>query len=196
MTVTGVIAYCLLLLYLSVERLLRKGAAALELTPEPSDKGSSYLLWITSAVTVTAIVIAPLMNHYELGNWTSHDIGYYTSYFGVMCMVGGLVLRYLAAITLGEFYTRTLRVCETHHVVDTGPYRFIRHPGYLGTLLISAGAGLAVSNWLVFWIVLVPNFLEKRYRIRTEEKMLSDALQEEYSRYVEHNKWRLIPFIY
>jgi len=195
MTVTGVIAYCLLLVYASVERLLRQGAAALELTPEPSDQGSTNRLLITSLITLIALVVAPVINHYGWGNWANYHAAYYTSWVGVLCMLGGLVLRYLAAMTLGEFYTRTLRICEDHRVVETGPYRFIRHPGYLGTVLIGAGAGLAVSNWLVFWVVLVPNLLEKQYRIRTEEKMMHDALPEKYARYVE-NTWRLIPFIY
>jgi len=64
-------------------------------------------------------------------------------------MIGGLSLRYWAAKTLGEFYTRTLRIIEGHHIVSQGPCRFIRNPGYLGILMLNAGAGLAVMNWIV-----------------------------------------------
>lgn len=44
--------------------------------------------------------------------------------------VSGLALRVWSMRTLGAFYTRTLRTAQNQHVVDTGPYRMIRHPGY------------------------------------------------------------------
>lgn len=107
----------------------------------------------------------------------------------------GLAIRYWAAKTLGEFYTRTLRILDEHSVVQAGPYCIIRHPGYLGTLLIGAGFGLAVSNWIVFSILLITELAAKLYRIRVEEKMLQDALEEPYKAY-SANTWRLVPFVY
>lgn len=191
MTVTGAIAYCLLFTYLAVERLLRKGTAALALKPGAADAGSSYFIWVASVITLVAVVLAPVLNHYGMGDWYSQ----FTGWTGVVWMLGGLVVRYLAATTLGMFYTRTLQVGETQHIVDAGLYSVIRHPGYLGTLLISTGAGLAVNNWIVLGVVLITGIGSKLYRIRVEEAMLHREFAEEYASYVQKT-WKLIPFVW
>src|SRR5258708_1479204 len=64
-------------------------------------------------------------------------------------MIIGLTLRVWAAQVLGRFYTRTLRTTDKQRIVQSGPYHLIRHPGYLGTILIWIGAGLAVLKRLV-----------------------------------------------
>jgi protein-S-isoprenylcysteine O-methyltransferase Ste14 len=47
---------------------------------------------------------------------------------------------------LAGHYARTLRVVDEQPVVRTGPYRYVRHPGYLGALLICVGAALSARN--------------------------------------------------
>jgi protein-S-isoprenylcysteine O-methyltransferase len=97
--------------------------------------------------------------------------------------------------TLGAFYTRTLKVLDDQSVVQNGPYRFIRHPGYLGTILMWVGAGLAVVNWIVTLCVLLILCIAYYYRIRTEEAMLLEQLGQPYADYQAHT-WRLLPYIY
>jgi Isoprenylcysteine carboxyl methyltransferase (ICMT) family len=48
---------------------------------------------------------------------------------GLIRQARELALRVWSMRTLGSFYTRTLRTTKDQHVVDTGPYRMIRHPG-------------------------------------------------------------------
>lgn len=62
---------------------------------------------------------------------------------GLIMQASGLALRVWSMRTLGAFYTRTLRTAQNQHVVDTGPYRMIRHPGYTGALLVWIGLALA-----------------------------------------------------
>ena len=95
---------------------------------------------------------------------------------------------------LGKFYTRTLKVTENQSIVRAGPYRFIRHPGYLGSILIWSGVAASTTNWIVLLIVLIVMFGVYIYRIQSEEKMLISTNAD----YAEYRKqtWRLIPLIY
>lgn len=191
MTKTTAIAYLLLIVYTLIERLLRKGKPALSLKAAESDRGSSRLLVIVSLFNLFGAIIAPVLNGYGIGYWEPVYVGW----LGIVSMLIGLATRYSAARTLGEFYTRTLQILEKHCLVQTGLYRMIRHPGYLGTLLIGVGAGLAVNNWIVFLVALTTQLISKLYRIRVEETMLQKSLGKAYKDYAERT-WRLIPYVY
>jgi protein-S-isoprenylcysteine O-methyltransferase Ste14 len=58
----------------------------------------------------------------------------------------GIGLRVWAMRELHGHYARTLRVVDEQPVVRSGPYRYVRHPGYLGSLLICVGAALSARN--------------------------------------------------
>ncbi len=96
--------------------------------------------------------------------------------------------------TLGAFSTRTLRTEDDPHVVDSGAYPFIRHPGYTGSLLTWAGLGLASRSIPV--IVAVAALLGRAYqrRIGAEEQLLRQELPG-YAEYCRSTK-RLIPFVW
>ena len=110
-------------------------------------------------------------------------------------MSGGIALRVWAIRTLGRFYTRTLRTAPQQELVREGPYRVLRHPGYLGDIVMWAGATLATSNWLVAAVTVPLMFAAYCFRIGTEEQMLREAFGEEYARY-RGRTWRLIPFLF
>ncbi len=82
-----------------------------------------------------------------------------------------------------------------HHIVQEGPYRLIRHPGYSGSLLVWIGAGLVTSNWIVLIVVTLVCISAYLYRIRSEEAMLVAEFGEEYENYIRRTR-RLIPFVY
>jgi protein-S-isoprenylcysteine O-methyltransferase len=110
-------------------------------------------------------------------------------------MLSGLALRIWALRVLGAFYTRTLRTDTGQHLIDEGPYGLIRHPGYLGDILMWLGAGVATANGIVTGMIILPLVRAYQYRIRVEEAMLTNAFPQEYPSYARRT-WRLIPFIY
>lgn len=174
-----------------VERLLRKGKQALSLQPVQFDRGSSRLIWSIGLLNLLLIFLAPAFNSCGIGYWDNEYIGW----IGVLLMLVGLTIRYLAAKTLGKFYTRTLQIFEGQQIVEQGLYRLIRHPGYLGTLIMDLGAGLAINNWAICLAILLTGFMPRLYRIYVEEEMLEGIFGEQYRDYSEKT-WRLIPFIY
>ena len=113
----------------------------------------------------------------------------------LLIAIAGLALRSWAAVTLGEFYTRTLKIVDRQKIVDRAPYSVIRHSGYAEISLLEIGVGMALNNWLIFIIISAIAIVSRLYRIQTEEKMLMSSLKGEYLAYQDRT-WRLIPLIY
>jgi protein-S-isoprenylcysteine O-methyltransferase len=110
-------------------------------------------------------------------------------------MLTGIGVRSWATHALGSSYTRTLQSVPEQRLVREGPYGRVRHPGYLGTLLVWMGAAIALANWMVAAIVSVVMIRAYGYRMQVEEEMLTRAFGREYERYVSRTR-RLVPFLY
>ena len=113
---------------------------------------------------------------------------------GLIMQACGLALRVWSMRTLGDFYSRTLRTTQEQHVVDTGPYRIIRHPGYTGALLV--WVGLALTSRSAPAPVLVAGLMGRAYqrRITAEESLLRRELRD-YGDYIRRTK-KIVPFIW
>ncbi len=72
---------------------------------------------------------------------------------GLAAEAAGLGLRIWSLRTLGAAYTRTLRADVAQPLVTDGPYRLVRHPGYLGTHLTWTGFGLTSGSGTVAAVV-------------------------------------------
>lgn len=118
-----------------------------------------------------------------------------TAVVGLALMVAGLLLRWWAVAHLGRFFTVNVAVASDHRVVDTGPYRLIRHPSYTGILLTCLGVGLCFGNLASLLVIVVPIVALALKRVRVEEAALASELGEDYRTYMSHTK-RLIPGVY
>jgi protein-S-isoprenylcysteine O-methyltransferase Ste14 len=107
----------------------------------------------------------------------------------------GLIIRVSALLTLKQFFTYTVGALEHQKVIDIGLYKLIRHPGYLGQLLIFLGISLSISNWISILTMMIPVCLGYFNRMNVEEKFMRDQFGDEYSRYQQRTK-RIIPFVY
>src|SRR6185369_11004178 len=182
-----VLAFLFAICFFAIEPLFRQGKAAKSLERTASDKGSSTLIVVLFGVV---IFLPPLLNFLQVGQIESSGL----RWLGLSIMVFGLGLRFWSMRVLGRYYTRTLRVAEQQAIVTQGPYRIIRHPGYLGTICVWMGFALAVGNWLALIIHAILLLGVYGYRIRSEEAMLIDTFGIEYQEYCNQT-WRLVPFI-
>ena len=114
---------------------------------------------------------------------------------GVSLILLGVALRWYAIWTLGRYFTRDVAVSADQRVVQNGPYRYIRHPAYSGTFLTMLGVGLAVTNWASLVALLIGVFSGHMYRVRVEEKALSQAIGQPYVEYMHRTK-RFIPLVF
>jgi protein-S-isoprenylcysteine O-methyltransferase Ste14 len=190
---TTICAYALIgVFFLGVERRMRKGKEAKSLRAGHFDRGSTWLIGVTVMVIFVSLLAGPVLNHFQVGRFVYDTL---VGWAGVGIMAGGIALRAWASKTLGEFYTRTLLIKAEHRVVDQGPYRMVRHPGYLGYILMMIGAAFATANWFAVAIVTVTVLVTYTYRIHVEESMLQTALGEQYKSYMART-WCLVPFVY
>ncbi len=114
---------------------------------------------------------------------------------GVPVIWIGLAIRAWAVVVLGAAFRTTVEVDTDQRVVADGPYRWIRHPSYTGLLLIAAGFGLALGNWLSVLICLALPLPAMLRRIQVEETELTRVLGEPYRAYEAETK-RLIPGVW
>ena len=114
---------------------------------------------------------------------------------GIVLMVLGIALRAWSVIVLGRNFTVYVQVRDEQPVVDTGPYRLLRHPSYTGLLLVCLGIGLALGNWLALVVVVVVPAIAILVRIRVEERALLAGIGEPYRRFSATRK-RLIPWVW
>ncbi len=178
-------------IFFGIEGFLRKGEAAKSLARGDSDRRSTAIIGAAYGIGALVLFSALPLNYLQIGHFAFAGV----VWIGTAVMIAGLMLRIRATQVLGEFYTRTLRTMDHQVIVERGPYRIIRHPGYLGVILLWAGAGLATENWIVTLGVALLMLVVYNYRIRSEEAMLVTVFGEQYKNYSARTR-KLIPFIY
>ena len=119
----------------------------------------------------------------------------YLSIIGFIISLSGLWIRWSAIRTLNQHFNYHITFVEGHQLVETGLYRIIRHPSYIGQTLIFIGCGLAFANWITLLLFFFPHFSVILYRIHVEEKALAGYFKEKYKEY-QKRTFRLIPWIY
>jgi protein-S-isoprenylcysteine O-methyltransferase Ste14 len=136
-----------------------------------------------------------------VGHWVlaGLDIGrFHWSLVPWGVQLAGLV-GYAAALSVlfwamhsNPFYSSVVRVQteRRHHTVATGPYRFVRHPGYAATLLAMVSGGVALGSWLAMLPILVFSGLFIR-RTLLEDRLLQQEL-EGYAEYARKVRYRLV----
>jgi protein-S-isoprenylcysteine O-methyltransferase Ste14 len=191
---TTVAALLILGYFLVVEPRTRKGAAARSLESGAFDRGSTLAIGAAFGFSIMLLLLTLALNAFQLGPLPLR-FGAWLGWVGVGLMLAGLALRLLAARTLGAFYTRTLVAAPGQPVVQRGPYRVVRHPGYLGDLILWIGAALATQNLVAIAGIPVVMIAVYAYRIRREEAMLNATLGDSYAAYVART-WGLIPWVY
>ena len=103
----------------------------------------------------------------------------------------------LWAMRVNRFFSSIVRIQNDRGqvVVTTGPYVFIRHPGYLAGIVIVVASGPALDSWIAAAILVVSTLPFLLYRAATEDRVLLAELPG-YRNYAERVRWRLLPGIW
>jgi len=185
----GIGALIVLLLY-GLQSEIRFGSRARKVRAGESDRKSTLLVAASSAVPVLGFVLAMKAGSPAgsmlLPQWFRHALipglpG--VAWMGVALGICGLGLRLWAVLTLRDRYTRTLLVQDEHSVERGGPYQWVRHPGYLGSLLCLNGIAVASGNSVTLLASLATTWGAYSYRIRVEDAMLVAAFGRFYGEY-------------
>ncbi len=116
------------------------------------------------------------------------------SWVALAAMVGGLALRTWSVFELGKFFTWNVAVQTDQKVIQSGPYRVLRHPSYTGAFVTFLFACVLLRSWVATGIALVVLPLAFLRRIAHEEALMNRT----FSDYAEYSRktWRLVPFVY
>lgn len=116
-------------------------------------------------------------------------------WLGIALLFAGLGFRWYSIRVLGRFFTRDVATRPGQTVVESGPYRLIRHPSYSGSLLMLLGTGLAMTNWASLLAVLCGALIGFGWRVHVEEQALCADLGQPYRDYMCRTR-RFVPFVW
>ncbi|MBN2224616.1 MAG: DUF1295 domain-containing protein [Deltaproteobacteria bacterium] len=112
---------------------------------------------------------------------------------GFIIFLSGVIFRLWAIRTLGRYYSHIVREVDDHKIVDTGPYRVIRHPAYLGMIAANVGVTVFFFNYATLCLLLFMLVPAIVLRIIIEERTLFAV--EGYRAFARRRK-RLIPGVW
>jgi len=148
--------------------------------------------WAIVLGMVSAFYLPPLEYLYfsttlSRSNWME--------WMGLLLISTGSVLFIWARRVLGKYYAGHVSLLEGQPLVQSGPYRSIRHPAYTGYLLMTFGLVIgysSITGLAAILGLLLPGLV---YRINVEEKMLVEHFGAQFKEYAGGTA-RLIPHIW
>ncbi len=157
---------------------------------EGSGRGWGYTAFMVALLAL--LTVQPLLLP-GLGLYTTASWGLLLQMIGLALIAGALALHWWARAHLQQFYVEDVRSQADQHLVETGPYRHVRHPVFASFFLIATGLLLvnpAVTTLLLAIYVLV----DFPRAARKEEELLAEELPG-YTSYMERTgrflpRWR------
>lgn len=156
------------------------------------DAGTFSGMWVTIIATV---IVANSLSVWTRRHLDVFGLPMWTDYLGLLMLVVGVLFRFYSIRYLGRYFTVKVSIQEQHDLIQTGPYKFLRHPSYTGAWIAFVGIGFVTGTWagLIIWAFLPLIALLRR--IKVEESVLFAHFGNLYDKYREHT-WRLIPWVY
>nr|MBP7787160.1 isoprenylcysteine carboxylmethyltransferase family protein [Longilinea sp.] len=155
---------------------------------QPWDKWLSPLVAFGS-VFILLVAGLDALYHWSAGFPLAVEIA------GLVLIAGGYILGSYAFIE-NAYFSGTVRIQDErgHRVVSSGPYGWMRHPGYLGSLVASLGMPLLLDSiWAFIPVVIFGAFFIIRTRL--EDNFLQENLPG-YREYAQKVRYRLLPGIW
>src|SRR5262245_49055599 len=165
-----------------LERRLKAG-------PQHEQAWSQKIIVSLVFVAFLALIVVPAFD-YRFG-WS--PVAPWVSILGDLLIVLSFLFMFWV-IKVNRFAASNIRVEEEQHVIDTGPYAYVRHPMYAGAFGLFVGMPLALGSWwsLGLIVLFIPILL---WRLLDEEKILRRDLPG-YIQYMRRVRFRLVPFVW
>jgi protein-S-isoprenylcysteine O-methyltransferase Ste14 len=144
------------------------------------------------AVTAVVVVVLVILTRGHHLTWTLTSSPWLIG-VGLAVWVAGLGLAVWARVCLGRNWGMPMTKKEQPDLVESGPYRTIRHPIYTGVILGLVGSALA-TTWIALIVVavIVGYFV---YSALREERYLTGLFPDAYPAY-KHSTKMLVPFVF
>ena len=137
-----------------------------------------------------------LYSWFDLRNdWTTIEIPERFLVILLIVYVAGLLIRAWAVIHLGKSFSYAVKPPDGNVLITTGPYRFVRHPGYLGLIILATLPGIIVGSVAGFAGLVITTITQTSIRIREEDRMLEKEFGAAFLTY-KRKTHRLLPYLY
>jgi len=168
------------------------------LTRERIKPGPGVPLWDTIVLKLSVLLMLAIMAIalLDVGRWHwSDSVPPIIQGLGLLHLILGMSLM-TWSMAVNTFFSKVVRIQDDrgHKVIDEGPYRFVRHPGYVGWTLLWLGFILAIGSWFAFGLSIL-GVAAIVLRTYLEDRFLKANL-DGYADYASRVKWRLIPGIW
>lgn len=158
-------------------------------TKSQADRSSLIILWIVIAASMAIGGNIAINRVWPMPNTRLvMDIG-------VAVAIVGFIIRWTAILQLGKMFTVDVAIVSSATLKTTGLYKIVRHPSYLGLMLIICSIGICEADILSCIVVIIPTVLALNYRMIVEEKALTTEFGEQYEQYKKTTA-RIIPGIF
>ena len=149
---------------------------------------------LAPAMAITPLLVLVVASLDERFGW-SRDMSLPLQLFGLTLLVAGYILATWAMLE-NRFFSGVVRIQKErgHEVVSSGPYAYVRHPGYTGSLVATVGMALAMSSVWAFAAVLLV-LIVTVVRTALEDATLMEELPG-YAEFANRTRYRLMPHIW
>jgi protein-S-isoprenylcysteine O-methyltransferase Ste14 len=162
-------------------------------------QGESKKLIKRQKLTILALQIIPLLiviisPYFDRNHILTFNENSIIRFMGLLFTFIGFSLMNWSIIVLGKQFSVNVTIQKDHKLITRGPYKYIRHPRYLGIIVFLTGIPLV-------FISIIPLFLDLLliivliWRIKDEEKLMSQEFKEEWEKYKGTTN-SLIPLVY
>ena len=165
-----------------LERRTHAGPAAEKETTQKVIQGFASLAFLST-------IVVPALDHRLHGT----RLPPFAIAAGDLLVVLGFAIVFLV-FRENTFTSALIEVAAEQRVIDSGPYAVVRHPMYVGGLVLVAGIPLALGSWIGL-ASLVPFVAVIVWRLLDEERFLSTHLTG-YPEYCAKTRYRLIPHVW
>lgn len=114
---------------------------------------------------------------------------------GIVVILAGVWLRRKTSEEMGRHFTVRIQSSEGHEIVQSGPFRVIRHPSYSSLGLIALGTALSTRSPAALAAAVLVWLPAAGVRIAREEAFLSERFGAAYDEYARRT-WRLVPGVF
>ena len=161
--------------------------------------GESQKLVQRQKLTILILQIAPLLivilsPYFDRNHFLTFNENNLIRFTGLLLTIIGFSLMNWSAYVLGKQFSVNVTIQKDHKLITNGPYKYIRHPRYLGIFIFLTGIPLTFLSIMPIIIDILLLFV-LIWRIKDEEELMSQEFKDEWSKYSKIT-YSLFPFIY
>jgi len=157
--------------------------------PASEKEKSQKIIQSLASIAFLTVIIFPVIDH-RLA-WSA--VSNYIVIAGDILVAAGFFFVFLV-FKENTFTSATIEVADGQTIISTGPYALVRHPMYIGALILLFGVPLSLGSWWGLFTI-IPFTIVLVFRLLDEERFLIKNLPG-YTAYQQKVKYRLVPFIW